>query len=221
MRKGTWVEKSMDDIRILQIVDHTLLKQTATWSQIKSVCDAGIVNGVASVCVPPCYVKEAKQYVGKLFQICTVVGFPNGYATTATKVFETMDAVENGVDEIEMVVNLGMVKNGRYEDVLQEVRVIKEACQGRTLKVIIETCLLTDEEKVELCYVVSESGADYIQTSSGFSEEGAVLGDIALMRENVRADMKIKAAGGVVNFDDARAFLAAGADRLGTSRLIL
>lgn len=211
----------MDDIRILQIVEHTLLTQTATWDQIKGICDAGIANGVATVCVPPCYVKEAKQYVGKLFQICTVVGFPNGYATTATKVFETMDAVENGADEIDMVINLGMVKNGRYGDVLQEVKAVKEACQGSVLKVIIETCLLTEEEKVQLCHMVTESEAEYIKISTGFSTNGATLADIELIKRHIGAHVKIKAAGGVVDFDDARAFLAAGADRLGTSRLIL
>lgn len=210
----------MDNKRILGIVDHTLLKQTATWEQIKSICDAGIANETASVCIPPYYVRQAKQYVGSLFQICTVIGFPNGYMTTATKVYETMDAVNNGADEIDMVINLGMVKDGQYDEVLKEIKAIKEACQGKLLKVIIETCLLTEEEKVEMCRVVTESGAEYIKTSTGFSTNGATLPDVELMKANVGPEVKIKAAGGVGNFDDARAFVAAGADRLGTSRLI-
>lgn len=210
----------MDNKRILNIVDHTLLKQTATWEQIRTICDAGITNEAASVCIPPYYVKQAKEYVGGLFQICTVIGFPNGYMTTAAKVFETKDAVENGADEIDMVINIGMVKDEKYDEVLAEIKAIKEACQGKLLKVIIETCLLTEEEKVQMCKVVTESGAEYIKTSTGFSTNGATLPDVELMKANVGPEVKIKAAGGVGNFDDARAFIAAGADRLGTSRLI-
>lgn len=210
----------MDDKRILSIVDHTLLKQTATWEEIKSICDAGLANNTASVCIPPYFVKKAKEYVGGLFTICTVIGFPNGYMTTSSKAFETWDAVENGADEIDMVINLGMVKEGRYDEVLAEIVAIKEACQGKLLKVIIETCLLTEEEKIKLCEVVTESGAEYIKTSTGFSTGGATIEDVTLMKKYVGPDVLIKAAGGVGNFDDARAFIAAGADRLGTSRLI-
>ncbi len=210
----------MDNKKILSIVDHTLLKQTATWGEIKSLCDAGIANETASVCIPPYYVKEAKAYVGSLFQICTVIGFPNGYMTTAAKVYETMDAVENGADEIDMVINIGMVKDGMYDEVLAEIKAIKEACQGKLLKVIIETCLLTEEEKINMCKVVTEAGAEYIKTSTGFSTNGATLADVKLMKANVGPEVKIKAAGGVGNFDDARAFVKVGADRLGTSRLI-
>lgn len=210
----------MDNKKILSIVDHTLLKQTATWEQIKTICDAGISNETASVCIPPYFVRQAKQYVGALFQICTVIGFPNGYMTKASKVYETMDAVENGADEIDMVINIGLVKEGKYDEVLDEIKAVKEACQGKLLKVIIETCLLTEEEKIEMCRVVTESGAEYIKTSTGFSTNGATLADVELMKANVGPEVKIKAAGGVGNFDDARAFVAAGADRLGTSRLI-
>lgn len=213
-------EVKMDNKKILSIVDHTLLKQTATWEQIKNLCDAGVSNETASVCIPPYYVKEAKEYVGKLFQICTVIGFPNGYMTTATKVFETKDAVENGADEIDMVINIGMVKDRKYDEILEEIIAIKEACQGKLLKVIIETCLLTEEEKVKMCKIVTESGAEYIKTSTGFSTNGATLSDVELMKANVGAGVKIKAAGGVGDFDDARAFVAVGADRLGTSRLL-
>lgn len=210
----------MDDKRILNIVDHTLLKQTATWDDIRSICDAGIANETASVCIPPYFVKQAKEYTGSLFQICTVIGFPNGYMTTATKVFETKDAVANGADEIDMVINLGMLKSGKYNEILEEIKQVKEACQGKLLKVIIETCLLTEEEKVIMCKIVTDSGAEYIKTSTGFSTGGATIEDVKLMKKHVGPEVLIKAAGGVKNFDDARAFVAAGANRLGTSRLI-
>lgn len=210
----------MDEKKILGIVDHTLLKQTATWGQIKSLCDAGMANNTASVCIPPFYVKKAKEYVGDSFAICTVIGFPNGNMTTAVKVFETSDAVEGGADEIDMVVNIGMIKDGLYDDVLAEIKAIKEACQGKLLKVIIETCLLTEEEKIEMCKVVTAAGAEYIKTSTGFSTNGATLEDVALMKTHIGPNVKIKAAGGVGNFEDAEAFIAVGANRLGTSRLI-
>ncbi len=210
----------MDNKRILNLVDHTLLKQTATWEQIKNICDSAVANEAASVCIPSYYVKDAKRYVGKLFAICTVIGFPNGYSTTATKVFETMDAVENGADEIDMVINIGMLKDKKYDELLEEIKAIHKACQGKILKVIIETCLLTEEEKIKMCEIVTASGAEYIKTSTGFSTNGATLEDIELMKKHVGANVKIKAAGGIGCFDDARAFIKAGADRLGTSRLI-
>lgn len=210
----------MDNKRILTLVDHTLLKQTATWEDIKSLCDAGVANEVASVCIPPYYVKAAKEYVGSLFSICTVIGFPNGYATTETKVFETKDAVANGADEIDMVINVGMLKEQKYNSILHEIMLIKEACGDKLLKVIIETCLLTEEEKIKMCQIVTEAGAEYIKTSTGFSTGGATIEDVKLMKKYVGEEVKIKAAGGVGNFDDAREFIAAGADRLGTSRLI-
>lgn len=210
----------MNDKQILNIVDHTLLKQTATWEEVRSICDAGVTNETASVCIPSYYVKEAKRYVGDLFTICTVIGFPNGYATTETKVFETEDAIENGADEIDMVINIGMLKDKKYTEILEEIKAVKVACQGRLLKVIIETCLLSEEEKIRMCEIVTESGAEYIKTSTGFSTGGATLEDIQLMKKHVGPDVKIKASGGIGSFDDARAFVRAGADRLGTSRLI-
>lgn len=205
---------------ILSKVDHTLLKQTATWEQIKVICDEGVKNKTASVCIPPCYVKQAKQYVGNGVAICTVIGFPNGNMTTASKVFETEDAVNNGADEIDMVVNVGDVKSGNYEKVLEEIVAIKKACHGRLLKVIIETCLLTDEEKISLCKVVTQSGAEYIKTSTGFSTGGATFEDVKLMRKHVGEHVKVKAAGGISSVEDAETFIALGAERLGTSRLI-
>lgn len=210
----------MTNQEILAKVDHTLLKQTATWEQIKKICDDGMQYQTASVCIPPSFVKRAKDYVGERLAICTVIGFPNGYMTQPVKVFETADAVANGADEIDMVVNLGDVKEGNYAAVLEEIVAIKKACDGKLLKVIIETCLLEEAEKIELCKVVTKSGAEYIKTSTGFSTSGATLPDVALMRANVGADVKVKAAGGIANFDDAVQFVAAGADRLGTSRLI-
>ena len=205
---------------ILARVDHTLLSQTATWDQIRAICDDGVKYGCASVCIPASYVKQANDYVGSDLKICTVIGFPNGYDTTASKCFQATDAVQNGASEIDMVINIGWVKDGLYDQVLDEIRAVKDACQGRLLKVIIETCLLTDAEKVEMCRVVSESGADYIKTSTGFGGGGATREDVALFKANVAPHVKIKAAGGIANLDDARDFIALGADRLGTSRIV-
>jgi len=205
---------------ILNKVDHTLLKQTATWEQIKVICDEGAENHTASVCIPPCYVKRAKEYVEGRVAVCTVIGFPNGNMATAVKVFETEDAVKNGADEIDMVINIGDVKAGEYEKVLEEIKAIKEACCGKLLKVIIETCLLTEEEKIKMCEIVSQSGADYIKTSTGFSTGGATFADVKLMREHVASHVKVKAAGGISSVADAEEFISLGADRLGTSRLI-
>lgn len=210
----------MNKQEILSIVDHTLLKQTATWEQIKVICDEGAEFQTASVCIPPCFVKRAKEYVQGKVAICTVIGFPNGNMTTAAKVFETEDAVKNGADEIDMVINIGDVKAGEYEKVLAEIQAIKAACNGKLLKVIIETCLLTDEEKIKMCEVVTKSGAEYIKTSTGFSTAGATFADVKLMREHVGAEVKVKAAGGISSVADAEEFIALGADRLGTSRLI-
>lgn len=210
----------MDKKEILMKLDHTLLKQTATWEQIRVLCDEGVENQTASVCIPPYYVKRAKEYVKENLKICTVIGFPNGNMTTAAKVFETEDAVKNGADEIDMVINLGMVKDKEYDKVLEEIKAIKAACGGKLLKVIIETCLLTEEEKLEMCRVVTESGAEYIKTSTGFSTGGATFADVDLMRKNVGAEVKVKAAGGISSVADAEEFIRLGADRLGTSRLI-
>lgn len=210
----------MDKKEILMKLDHTLLKQTATWEQIRVLCDEGMENQTASVCIPPYYVKSAKEYVKENLKICTVIGFPNGNMTTAAKVFETEDAVKNGADEIDMVINLGMVKDKEYDKVLEEIKAIKAACGGKLLKVIIETCLLTEEEKLEMCRVVTESGAEYIKTSTGFSTGGATFADVDLMRKNVGAEVKVKAAGGISSVADAEEFIRLGADRLGTSRLI-
>ena len=210
----------MNKQEILSKVDHTLLKQTATWEQIKVICDEGVQNKTASVCIPPCFVKRAKEYVGENVAVCTVIGFPNGNMTTAAKVFETKDAVENGADEIDMVINIGDAKAGDYDKILREIKAIKEACCGKLLKVIIETCLLTDEEKIKMCEVVTASGAEYIKTSTGFSTGGATFADVELMRKYVGRDVKVKAAGGISSVADAEKFIALGADRLGTSRLI-
>lgn len=210
----------MDKKDILSRVDHTLLKQTATWEQIEKLCREGMEYGTASVCIPPCYVKQAKDFVGDKLAICTVIGFPNGNMTTAVKVFETEDAVKNGADEIDMVINIGLVKAGHYDQVLDEIRQIKAACGGRCLKVIIKTCLLTEEEKKEMCRVVTESGADFIKTSTGFSAAGATPEDVALMRKYSGPEVKVKAAGGIASIEDAERFIELGADRLGTSRLI-
>ena len=210
----------MNKQEILRHVDHTLLKQTATWKEIKKICDEGLENGTASVCIPPCFVKQAKQYVGEKLPICTVIGFPNGYSTTEVKKAETKDAIANGADEIDMVIHIGMVKEKRYRDILEEIREVKNACQGRILKVIIETCLLTEEEKKKMCEVVTESGAEYIKTSTGFSSGGATFEDVALLRKYVGKDVKVKAAGGISSLEDAEKFLELGAERLGTSRLI-
>ncbi len=210
----------MDMSTVLHHVDHTLLAPTATWEEIRALCDDGMRFDTASVCIPAAYVKAAKDYVGDRLAVCTVIGFPTGYSTTAAKCFEAADAVQNGVDEVDMVINLGWVKDKRFDDVLEEIRAVKAACDGRILKVIIETCLLTDEEKVALCDVVSRAGAEYIKTSTGFSTAGATPHDVALFAAHVQPHVKIKAAGGIATVADAEEFLALGADRLGTSRLV-
>ncbi len=210
----------MDIREILSKVDHTVLSQGATWEDIKSLCDDGMKYSCASVCIPPSYVKKAKDYVGEKLKICTVIGFPNGYNTTAVKCFETSVAVKEGADEIDMVINIGMLKDKRYDEILEEIRSVRKACDGRLLKVIIETCLLTDEEKVKMCKIVSESGADYIKTSTGFSTGGATREDIELFGKNVENGLRIKAAGGISSIRDAEDMLSLGADRLGTSRIV-
>lgn len=210
----------MDIKEILSKCDHTLLAQTATWNEIKCVCDDAIKYKTASVCIPPCYVKEAKEYVGEKLAICTVIGFPNGYSTTAVKCFEAEDAVNNGADEIDMVINIGWLKDKKYDCISDEIKQIKNACHGKILKVIIETCLLTDEEKIKMCEIVSSSGADYIKTSTGFSSGGATEHDIKLFAENVAPYVKIKAAGGIASIKDAENFIKLGASRLGTSRIV-
>lgn len=210
----------MDKKAILKMVDHTLLAQTATWEQIKEILDDSMTYDVASACIPASFVKRAKEYVGDKLPICTVIGFPNGYSTTAVKVFETEDAVKNGADEIDMVINIGDLKDKKYDDILQEIKAIHKACNGKILKVIIETCLLTEDEKIKMCEIVTKSGAEYIKTSTGFSTGGATFDDIALMKKYVGENVKIKAAGGISSFDDAEKFMKLGADRLGTSRLV-
>ena len=210
----------MNISEILSKVDHTLLSQTATWAEIKAVCDDGMKYGTASVCIPPSYVKKASEYVGDKLKICTVIGFPNGYNTTAVKCAETADAVENGADEIDMVINVGWVKDKDFEAVKNEITAIKKACQGKLLKVIIETCLLSEEEKIKLCEVVSLSGADYIKTSTGFSTGGATFSDVELMRKHSSSLLKVKAAGGISSLEDAEKMIGLGADRLGTSRIV-
>ena len=210
----------MTQKEILSIVDHTLLLQTATWEEIKGICEDGMKYETASVCIPTCYVKQAKDYVGDKCKICTVIGFPNGNYTTAVKVFETKDALFNGADEIDMVINLGMVKDGCWELVAEDIKAVRAATVGKILKVIIETCLLTEEEKIKLCEVVSETGADYIKTSTGFSKSGATREDVALMRKYSAPHLKVKAAGGISSLQDAEDMIALGADRLGTSRIV-
>ena len=205
---------------ILSRVDHTLLAQGATWEEIKVICDDGIKYGCASVCIPASYVRQAAQYVQGKIPVCTVIGFPNGYDTTAAKCFEAADAVKNGAQEVDMVINVGWVKDGRYDDVLAEIKDVKGHCGGKILKVIIETCLLTEEEKIEMCRVVSQSGADYIKTSTGFGGGGATREDVALFKANIAPHLKIKAAGGIANLQDAEDFVNLGADRLGTSRIV-
>lgn len=205
---------------ILKTCDHTLLKQEATWEQIQALCDEGIRYGTASVCIPPAFVARAKEYVGEQLAICTVIGFPNGYATTGVKVFETTEAVADGADEIDMVINIGWVKEGRYDAVEEEIKAIRAACRGRILKVIIETCLLTEEEKIRMCRTVTRSGADFIKTSTGFSTAGATREDVALFAEHVGSQVQIKAAGGIASLQDAEDFIKLGATRLGTSRLV-
>ena len=210
----------MEKREILKRLDHTLLKQDATWEQIKKICDEGVEYGVASVCIPPSFVKRAAEYLDGRLAVCTVIGFPKGYMPTASKVFETEDAVKNGADEIDMVINIGMVKEGNYGGVLDEIRAVRRACEGKILKVIIETCILTEEEKTKMCQVVTESGADYIKTSTGFASGGATFEDVKLMRAHVGPQVKVKAAGGISSVEDAETFIQLGADRLGTSRLI-
>ena len=210
----------MEQKEILSKVDHTLLAQTATWEEIKVICDDAVAYQTASVCIPPSYVKQAAEYLGDKMPVCTVIGFPNGYNTTAVKIFETADAVKNGAEEIDMVINLGWVKEGRYDLVKEEIQAVKKACGGKLLKVIIETSLLTEEEKIRMCRTVTESDAEYIKTSTGFSTHGATIDDVKLMREHTGSDKKVKAAGGISSFADGEAFVKLGADRLGTSRLV-
>ena len=207
----------MDVKEILAHCDHTLLKQESTWAQIKEVCDDGKKYNCASICIPAAYVKACAEYVGNSLKICTVIGFPNGYSTTAVKVFETEDAIRNGADEIDMVINIGWAKDQRWDDILNEIKAVKASCQGRILKVIVETCLLTEAEKIKLCELVTASGADYIKTSTGFSTGGATREDVALFARHVGPSVKIKAAGGISSMQDAEDFLALGADRLGLS----
>lgn len=210
----------MDRKDIYSKVDHTLLLQTSTWEEIKQICDDAITYQVASVCIPPSFVRKAKEYVKNNMAVCTVIGFPNGYNTTHVKVYETKDAISNGADEIDMVINLGMVKEQRYDELLEEIKQVKAACGSRILKVIIETCLLTEEEKIKMCDVVTRSGADFIKTSTGFSKGGATFEDVALFAKHVSTEIKIKAAGGISSFDDAERFIELGACRLGTSRIV-
>ena len=210
----------MDIQKILSAVDHTLLSPSATWEEIRAICDDGMRYGTASVCIPASYVQQAKAYVGDRLTICTVIGFPTGYSTTAVKCAEAADAVANGADEVDMVINIGWLKDGRDEDVLAEIRAIKAACAGRLLKVIVETCLLTEDEKIRVCGIVSASGAEYIKTSTGFSTGGATREDVALFRAHVADHVRIKAAGGISSLADAEEFMTLGADRLGTSRIV-
>ena len=205
---------------ILSKCDHTLLLQSATWEDIKGICDDGIKYSTASVCIPACYVKEAKEYVGDKLAICTVIGFPNGYSTTATKVYECEDAIKNGADEIDTVINIGHLKAKRYGEILDELKELKAACGSKILKVIIETCLLTDEEKIKMCEIVTESGADFIKTSTGFSTAGATREDVALFAKHIGEGVQIKAAGGIASLEDAEDFIKLGATRLGTSRIV-
>lgn len=210
----------MDKQEILKTVDHTLLTQTATWNEIKQICDDAIKYKTASVCIPASYVKRAKEYVKDNMKICTVIGFPNGYSTTATKVFETKDAIQNGASEIDMVINIGYLKDKLYEFLEDEIVQIKKACDDKILKVIIETCLLTDDEKIKMCEIVTNAKADYIKTSTGFSTSGATFSDVELFKKHIGKDVKIKAAGGITSLDDAEKFISLGASRLGTSRII-
>ena len=210
----------MNTSDVLKIVDHTLLAQTATWAQIREILDDAMKYGTASACIPAAYVKQAAEYVQGRLPICTVIGFPNGYSTTETKVFEARNAIENGASEIDMVINIGFLKDGRYEEVEEEIRKIHEACGGKILKVIIETCLLTEDEKIKMCELVTKAGAEFIKTSTGFSTAGATFADVKLMKEHVGEGVKVKAAGGISSFDDAEEFMRLGADRLGTSRLV-
>jgi deoxyribose-phosphate aldolase len=205
---------------IMKTVDHTLLTQTATWEEIKQICDDAVTWKTASVCIPPSFVKRAKDYLGDKMAVCTVIGFPNGYNTTAIKVAETEDAVKNGADEIDMVINLGDLKEGKYDQIEAEIKAVKAACKGRILKVIIETCLLTEEEKIKMCEVVTASGADFIKTSTGFSKAGATFADIELFAKHIGEGVRMKAAGGISSMEDAEKFISLGASRLGTSRIV-
>lgn len=210
----------MDIKDMLSTVDHTLLNVTSTWNDIRRICEDGLKYGVASVCIPPSFVKKSKEYVGNKLKICTVIGFPNGYNTTEVKVFETLDAIKNGADEIDMVINIGMLKEGKYDEIEQEIQAIKKACGDKILKVIIETCLLTEQEKIKMCKVVTNAKADFIKTSTGFSTGGATVEDIVLFSENIGEEVKIKAAGGIKNLATAEDFINKGASRLGTSSFI-
>ena len=210
----------MDVKEMVKHVDHTLLLQPATWEEMKQICDDAVTYGTASVCIPPSYVKQAADYLQGKVPVCTVIGFPNGYMTTAVKEFETKDAIANGAAEIDMVINIGWLKDKKYDLLEEEIRTLKAACGDKILKVIIETCLLTDEEKIKMCEIVTKAGADYIKTSTGFSMAGATFEDVKLFAEHVGANVKIKAAGGISSLEDAEKFLALGADRLGTSRII-
>lgn len=205
---------------ILSKCDHTILSQTATWEDVKVICDDGMKYNTASVCIPPCYVKKAKEYVGERLKICTVIGFPNGYNTTAVKCFETAEAIKNGADEIDMVINIGELRAKNYSFVLEDIKAVKDACKGKLLKVIIETCLLTEDEKIKMCEIVTESGAEYIKTSTGFSVSGATKDDVSLFAKHIGADVKIKAAGGISSISDAEDFIKLGASRLGTSKIV-
>lgn len=210
----------MNKKMIFEKVDHTLLTQTATWDEIKQICEDALTYGVASVCIPPSYVKQVKEYVKDQMSVCTVIGFPNGYSTTAVKVFETKNAIANGADEIDMVINLGWLKDKKYELIQEEIKQLKLACGNLILKVIIETCLLTEDEKIKMCDIVTKAGADFIKTSTGFSKSGATFEDVALFAANVGKNVRIKAAGGIASFDDAVRFIELGASRLGTSRIV-
>ena len=210
----------MEISEILSRCDHTLLLQSATWEEIRALCDDGIKYHTASVCIPPCYVAKAKDYVGDRLPICTVIGFPNGDSTTAVKCFEAEEALRKGADEIDMVIHVGDLKAGNDSAILEEIRAIKRVCEDKILKVIIETCLLTEEEKIRMCRIVTAAGADYIKTSTGFSTAGATREDVALLRANVGKNVKVKAAGGIASLQDAEDFIALGADRLGTSRVV-
>ena len=210
----------MERSEIYRRVDHTLLAQDATWDQIREICDDALAYGTASVCIPPSYVRQAKEYLGDRMAVCTVIGFPNGYSTTAVKVFETEDAVAGGADEIDMVINIGWLKDKAYGRIADEIRRVKAACRHRILKVIIETCLLTEEEKIQMCRIVTETGADFIKTSTGFSKAGATFDDIRLFSEHIGPEVRMKAAGGIKSFADAEEFIRLGAERLGTSRIV-
>ena len=210
----------MDISEILSKCDHTLLAVDSTWEQIRQICDDGLKYGTASVCIPPAFVARAKDYVGDELAVCTVIGFPNGYSTTAVKLFETQDALENGADEIDMVINVGDLKDGNFAAIENEIRTLKQACGDKILKVIIETCLLTEEEKIRMCHIVSDAGADFIKTSTGFSKAGATHEDVRLMKENVAPGVRVKAAGGIKDPADGAVFIEEGADRLGTSRIV-